>query len=62
MYMCITESLCCTAEINTTLLINCTSIEKTKKINTNHPIFQHVMGLAMVCLNAALKDTILYEI
>ena len=25
--MCITESLCCTAEINTTVEINCTSIK-----------------------------------
>lgn len=26
-YMCVTESLCCTAEINTTLKINYTSIK-----------------------------------
>ena len=26
-YMCFTESLCCTAEINTTVEINCTSIK-----------------------------------
>ena len=29
-YMCIIESLCCTAEIGTTLQINSTSIEKKK--------------------------------
>ena len=30
-YICITESLCCTAEINTTLWINYTSITKKEK-------------------------------
>ena len=30
MYICITESLCCVAEINTTLCINYTSIKKKK--------------------------------
>ena len=30
-YICITESLCCTAEINTTLKIRYTSIEKKKE-------------------------------
>ena len=30
MYICITESLCCTAEIRTTLYINYTSIKKKK--------------------------------
>ena len=36
MYMCITESLCCTAEISTTLQINCTSIKQIKK--NRHPL------------------------
>ena len=31
--MCITESLCCTAEIGTALLINYTSTKKGKKID-----------------------------
>ena len=31
--VCITESLCYTAEINTTLSINCTSIKKKKDWN-----------------------------
>ena len=31
-YLCITESLCCTAEMNTTLEINYTSIKKFFKI------------------------------
>ena len=30
--VCITESLCCTPETNTALLINYTSIEKKKKV------------------------------
>ena len=30
-YMCMTESLCCTAEINTTLYINYTSIKNLKR-------------------------------
>ena len=30
-YMCITESLCCTAEMGTTLYINYTSIKKRKE-------------------------------
>ena len=30
MYICITESICCTAEISTTLYINYTSIKKKK--------------------------------
>ena len=30
-YLCITESLCCTAEINTTLKINSTSVKQINK-------------------------------
>ena len=30
-YVCITESLCCTAETSTTLLINYISVKKKKK-------------------------------
>ena len=32
MYICITESLCCTTDINTPLLINYTSIKDSKRI------------------------------
>ena len=42
MYICITESLCCTAEISTTSQINCTSIKQIKKTNylkkNRHPL------------------------
>ena len=31
MYVCITESLCCTAQINSTLEVSCISIKKKKK-------------------------------
>ena len=37
-YICITESLCCTPETNTTLLINYTPI---KKKQTNKPVNTH---------------------
>ena len=36
--MCITKSLCCAAKINTTLLINYTSIKFTKKKKKNPDI------------------------
>ena len=36
-YVCITESLCCTAEINTTLYINYTSIKKIKNCLKKKP-------------------------
>ena len=37
-YICITESLCCTAEINTTLSINYTSKQiKKKKTKLDQP-------------------------
>ena len=38
-YICITESLCCTPETNTTLQINYTSIKKKKKEAFTEAVF-----------------------
>ena len=42
--MCVTESLCCPAEINTTLSINYTSVKNNYSSSNSHTIIIAVMN------------------
>ena len=54
-YVCITESLCCTAEINTILQMNYTSIKKLMMLYPNEN------GYYTICSKVSLNKILLWK-